>query len=68
MRHAPMNKSVPSSGKQPREITAFTVLTTTCAYNRISQLCDLLEQRSDQSSCRVLRQHCKMRTDGILAK
>ena len=31
--HAIMNKSVPSSAKQQREITMFTVLMTTWAYN-----------------------------------
>ena len=34
VRHALMNKSVPSSAKQHREITTFTVLMNTLAYNR----------------------------------
>ena len=36
VRHALMNKSVPSSAKQQREITSFTVLMTTWAQNRKS--------------------------------
>ena len=32
--HALMNKSMPSSAKQQREITTFAVLMNTCAYNR----------------------------------
>ena len=34
VRHALMNKSVPSSAKQQREITIYTVLMNTWAYNR----------------------------------
>ena len=34
VRHALMNKSMPSSAKQQREITTFAVLMNTWAYNR----------------------------------
>ena len=34
VRHALVNKSVPSSAKQRREVTKFTVLMNTWAYNR----------------------------------
>ena len=36
VRHALVNKSVPSSAKQQREITKITVFLTTWAYNRKS--------------------------------
>ena len=61
--HALLNESVPSSAKEQREITTFTVLMTTSACNRKSLiLCIEFKSAQTNPVVGVLRQHCKMRT------
>ena len=46
--HAIMNKFVPSSAKQQPEITMFTVLMTTWAYNCTALILYLISRRTHQ--------------------
>ena len=63
-----MNKSVPSSARQQREITTFTVLMTTWAYNHnLSVFNDLTERTPNQLKCTLpILQNANMQ-DGTIA-
>ena len=69
VRHALMNKSLPSSAKQQREITIFTVLMNTWAYKRSSLvLCIYFDSAQTNSVAGFFVNVVNCEQDGIIAK
>ena len=69
VRHALMNKSVPSSPKQQRKIAKFTVLMTTRAHRLKSLiLCIYFNSAQTNAAVGLFVNIVKCEQDGILAK
>ena len=69
VRHALMNKSVPSSPKQQRKIAKFTVLMTTRAHSLKSLiLCIYFNSAQTNVAVGLFVNIVKCEQDGILAK
>ena len=69
VRHALMNKSVPYSAKQQREITTFTVLMNTSAYNRKPLiLCIYFDSAQTNPVAGFFVNIVKCEQDGIIVK